>query len=197
MPIVGGGGNCNDSLGNLFNDKWELDGNNIVDGDYIGTNNEMPFIIKTNGTEKARIDVNGRVGIGTTNPQSHIHIKSHSGYEGSGLRLDTFVMESDCLDYNTVFSFIVPLNTVCLVTINVVGRQGTNERCAFRRTLLVFREGGTAQIVGRWQSDFTMKSNKEFDISYNITMDSVHFNVKNANPTKTVWSGHIEVDVTV
>lgn len=198
MPVVGGGivGGNNGGEDSLENVAWELNGNEDIDPlqHFLGTVGNKPLIIKTNDTERARVTENGRIGIGEDRPQSHVHIKSYSGYEGSGLQIETFAATFDDTNLNNIYSYIVPINKVCLITVTFIGREGTQERCGFRRTLVVYREGGIVQVLKNWQSDFTMKSNKNFDVSYNVVMDTVHFKVKNANPNETNWSGHIEIE---
>jgi|ERR1041385_1421408 hypothetical protein len=46
---------------------WELTGNELNDPatEYLGTSNNQPLVIRTNGTERVRIDDNGAVRIGT------------------------------------------------------------------------------------------------------------------------------------
>jgi len=53
---------------------WELTGNAIGTNNFLGTTNNEPLVVKTNGTEALRIDASGRVGIGTTSPAGPLHI---------------------------------------------------------------------------------------------------------------------------
>jgi hypothetical protein len=59
---------------------WFLGGNNLTTGnEYIGTNNNFPFRIRTNGTEKAIISTNGLFGLGTSNPTHNIDVVTATG----------------------------------------------------------------------------------------------------------------------
>lgn len=196
--LVGSGSAAKIELDSLEGIAWELNGNVDTDPniDFLGTVDNKPLVIRTNNIEKLRITEDGRIGIGESDPQSHVHIKSHTGYPGSGLRIDTFVMSSDDLNYNTIYSFTIPNFSTALITITFVGREDINERCGFKRTITIYRQGGIAQVIQpKWQSDYTMKSNKDFNVDYNIVMDTIHFRVKNANALETHWTGHIEIEL--
>ncbi|GIV26620.1 MAG: hypothetical protein KatS3mg027_0434 [Bacteroidia bacterium] len=60
------------SVSNMFSQSqqwWRTNGNTPNSTDFLGTSNNSPLIIKTNNTERLRIDANGRIGIGIANPQ--------------------------------------------------------------------------------------------------------------------------------
>jgi hypothetical protein len=56
---------------------------------FLGTEGNFPIYFQTNGTERARIDSSGRVGIGTSSPTSTLHIQhpaqTAAYWEGKGL----------------------------------------------------------------------------------------------------------------
>lgn len=53
---------------------WELTGNAAGPNDFLGTTNNEPLEIRTNNTERMRIDPTGRIGIGTNSPQNQLHV---------------------------------------------------------------------------------------------------------------------------
>ena len=59
-------------------ESWQLTGNSGINAaaHFLGTTDNRPIIIKTNGTERMRIDSNGNVGIGTGNPSAALHVAS-------------------------------------------------------------------------------------------------------------------------
>lgn len=50
---------------------WDITGNNGTNpnDNFVGTIDNEPLVIRTNKTERLRVDTNGNVGIGTTSPQ--------------------------------------------------------------------------------------------------------------------------------
>jgi hypothetical protein len=69
------------------------------------------------------------------------------------------------------------------------------ERASFTRSALFYKEGGNVAIQGiDWSSDFTMKSNTNFDVDFTLGVNDVTFNVKNASSIDTYWSGHVEME---
>src|SRR5262245_8937263 len=71
--------------GALNNLSWLLGGNSISSPttQYLGTTNNQPLAFRTNNGERMRILTNGRVGINTNNPDSHLHVFGDEHIEGS------------------------------------------------------------------------------------------------------------------
>ena len=60
---------------------WELNGysNTNPPTNFLGTSDNKPLVIKTNGTKAIRIRPSGNVGIGTTNPDTKLHVRGPGG----------------------------------------------------------------------------------------------------------------------
>jgi len=83
---------------------WDLNGNNIVTGgtgpgnQFLGTTagNVQPLVFGTDGTERARIDKDGTVMVGTTSPSngrlSVVTDASVAGAPGDGIRASTSIV---------------------------------------------------------------------------------------------------------
>ena len=65
---------------------WELTGNAGTNPaiNFVGTTDNEPLVIKTNGGEALRIDAQGHVGIGTPNPVSALHVQGHFTLDPQG-----------------------------------------------------------------------------------------------------------------
>jgi hypothetical protein len=68
---------------------WRLDGNAVGATDFLGTTNAQPLSIRTAGTERLRIQPDGKVGIGTSNPAVKLHLTGNRvRLESAGKQLD-------------------------------------------------------------------------------------------------------------
>src|SRR6478752_3743178 len=54
--------------------NWKLAGNNIAGTEKLGTRNKFDLNIVTDNTTRMTVRANGRVGIGTTNPNVKLHV---------------------------------------------------------------------------------------------------------------------------
>jgi hypothetical protein len=56
---------------------WNLTGNaGTTAADFLGTTDDQPLVIKAKGSEAMRIDPNGHIGVGTTNPTQQLALGS-------------------------------------------------------------------------------------------------------------------------
>lgn len=77
--------------------SWNTTGNTAAAGDFLGTKNKQPLVVKTNTVERLRVDTNGNVGIGSANPAYALHMAA-----GKVLRIEGGTNAADTADY---FSF--------------------------------------------------------------------------------------------
>jgi hypothetical protein len=68
---------------------WLLTGNATAASNFLGTTNNQPLSVRTNGTERLRVAANGNVGVGLTGPATKLHVSGgRIRLESSGKRLD-------------------------------------------------------------------------------------------------------------
>lgn len=188
------------ALGDLITaveNVWTLLGNADTDPsiNFIGTTDSQPIVIRTDGLERMRITEYGRIGIGTSNPNAHLEIKSHIESYATGLQLETFTMDTIDTNANYIYAINLVNNSVVTVEFNVTARQTDGlQRASFKRTAVFYKENSIVRILGQdWQSDFTRASSPGFDVSYQMGLTTVEFKVQAANSTLTHWAGFVTI----
>jgi len=73
--------------------SWSRTGNTGSSGDFLGTTNNAPLVLKTASNEAMRVAENGNVGIGTNNPQNKLDVNGNADVNGTvtarqGLKFD-------------------------------------------------------------------------------------------------------------
>jgi len=68
---------------------WDLNGNSGIKPatNFLGTSDQRPLAIRTNGSERMRVTPDGNVGIGTTTTRAKLHVQGseiHSGGDEAG-----------------------------------------------------------------------------------------------------------------
>jgi hypothetical protein len=64
--------------------SWRVKGNTGTNAamNYVGTTDNQPLAIRTNGAEKARLSANGELGIGTASPLFRLHVVAPGNFVG-------------------------------------------------------------------------------------------------------------------
>ncbi len=97
-----------DNITTSFQNAWSIMGNLGTDPaiNYIGTSDNNNLSIRTNGTERIRVNAtNGYVGINTNSPQEMLHINgSVRGNQSGALRINTGIGYCDVGPVNTNWS---------------------------------------------------------------------------------------------
>jgi hypothetical protein len=76
---------------------WGLIGNSGTNPatDFIGTTDAQPLVVKTNSTERMRILSTGNIGIGTTTPDTKLHIQDGSAGSVTSFSGSMMTLEND------------------------------------------------------------------------------------------------------
>lgn len=179
--------------------SWRLEGNSGTNPlvNFLGTLDAQALRFRTNNLFRATIDVQGRLGLGPdiTAPQNHFHQKSHTGFTGSGIRQETFSLTTNSAISEVVYSIPIPQNSIIMVELSAVGRVSDGSgRAAFKRTGLFYRENSNVQAQRTWQTDFTDKSDPNFDVSYTMSVNELTIYVKSSVITTTYWTGSVKLE---
>lgn len=194
------------AIGDAFGDAanpWLIDGNTGTDPDvnFLGTRDAKDLTFKTNDLQRFRIDKDGRFLLGDAaeqTPKYFMHLKQHGGFQGSGNMKETAAIEVEDTIFNNIYSFQVSDLSTVMATFRIVGiEDGNTQQATFIRSATWFRQGGTAQLMGIVQSDYTNKSNLDFDVNFTRTGNTVFVNIKNANNKKTRWMVTVELDIMI
>lgn len=91
------------------NSNWSLNGNSGTDStlNFIGNVDGKPLIMKTNNTERLRINSNGNIGIGTNNPTAKLNVDGTVKLENLAAgttELDVLVLAADGSVYKRTMS---------------------------------------------------------------------------------------------
>lgn len=179
--------------------SWRLRGNNGVDEliSFLGTTDAADLRIRTNNILRAVVTKDGRFGLGPglDTPLNHFHQKSHTGFDGSGLRQETYSLSTNSTSAQSAFSIPIAQNTVVKVEFTAIARQANGTgRAVFKRTGIFYREGSNVQIQRFWQTDITEKSDSNFNVTYSLGVGDLGLNVKSAVGTETYWTGHVKIE---
>jgi hypothetical protein len=176
---------------------WEVDGNlgTNPSSNFIGTSDNQGLSVRTNGLEAIRVTESQRFGLGTAAPNRHFEQKSHVSNNATGLQQETFYVETNSSAPQVCYALPIEDPSVYSVQIQFTARttDGT-KRAAFTRSMLVYRESSSVQIQGLgWQSDLTVKSDLDFNVSYLLTASAIIFKVKAPTIDQCQWTGAIRL----
>lgn len=179
--------------------SWRLDGNNGINElvNFLGTIDAKDIRVRTNNQLMAVFNKQGRFALGPdlTSPSSHFHQKTHTGYSGSGLQVETWSLTTSSTSFVTAISVPIEDNSVVKVEFEAVCRVSDGSgRAAFKRMGLFYRENSNVQQQGIWQSLYTEKSSTGFDVSYSLGVSDLLIRVKSSSSVSTFWTGHIKVE---
>jgi cytoskeletal protein CcmA (bactofilin family) len=119
---------------------WALTGNSGTNPavNFLGTTDAQPLVIRTNNTERMRVTETGNVGIGTSNPQSRLHV------HGSAVRVTNSSTGSTATD-----GFVVGLSGS-----DAELRQYENARILFNTNAAAAGDTVEAQLTSTGQLAF-------------------------------------------
>ena len=178
---------------------WLINGNNGTNPNtnFLGTLDNTGLSIRTNNTQRVRIDENGNLMLGQEEPQGFFHIKEHTSSPGTGRITHTFEVTTNDATYNVAYAYTVPNNAVVKVRGHILGRECDTSRCSFERVNTYTRDGGLAIRTGIGQSSYTYRSHSGYNFRWGQTGNQLTLEVKANTANTTKWIGTLEIDVLI
>lgn len=179
---------------------WGLTGNGGTNPsiDFLGTTDNQPLVIRTNNTPVAKIDTQGRLGLNEQTPDELVHLKAHTGFQGSGHRITTYAMTTSDTSWNIAYAFTLPAHCVIQITASAVGYNTTTlTRCSLKKTGTLWRESSIAVLAATPQSDYTFKSDSGYNMRIKTLVNQVVVEVQAHSSELTKWSGSVNFDITI
>jgi hypothetical protein len=81
-----------------------------------------------------------------------------------------------------------------MITFSVIGKESPTKQAGFKRTAVFYKESGTVIPINIQQSDFTTKSDNDFNARLLADGAVIKLQVKGATNNFTQWRGSIEVE---
>lgn len=82
-----------------ISNDWTLTGNAGTNPttNFVGTTDAQDFVVRTNNTEKMRVEAGGDVGIGTNNPNHTLHVQGDILFNGDFINQDALGVHSNTI----------------------------------------------------------------------------------------------------
>jgi hypothetical protein len=160
-----------------MSDDWTLLGNAGTNPatNFIGTTDAQDFVVRTNNTEKMRIEAGGDVGIGTNNPNHTLHVQGDILFDGDFINQDALGSHTSAVQAvpftNGVFN---PINGT-VNSITITDGSGVNNSAVFISAFARVFGGnlnGTNSSLGGYFMILQRDVNPAFPAAVNLTYTS-------------------------
>jgi len=151
---------------------WDINGNNAQSSNFIGTINNIPLNFKTNNENRITISQDGKVGIGTSQPETIFEIKEND------VRYNVLTSAPLTSGAQSVKAMCITpsINSVEFFKIFITGIDDSLNSLALERTV---RIRNAADVVSLYdvQSDYTSIDESLQGITCEFQVDQLNVNV--------------------
>lgn len=115
------------------NNDWTLTGNTGTNptNNFIGTIDNQDFVIRTNNTEKLRVEAGGDVGIGTNNPSHTLEVQGDILFNGDFINQEMIGVHSGTIQSIPFTNGVIVPITGTTNSITVIDGNGVNNSAVF------------------------------------------------------------------
>ncbi|BCY27361.1 hypothetical protein [Flavobacterium okayamense] len=118
---------------NNDNNDWSLTGNTGTNptNNFIGTTDNRDFVVRTNNTEKLRVESGGDVGIGTNNPSHTLEVQGDILFNGDFVNQEMIGVHSGTIQSIPYTNLVMTPITGTTNSITIVDGNGVNNSAVF------------------------------------------------------------------
>lgn len=98
-------------------------------------------------------------------------------------------------NWETVSELTISNAQTVMVTFSILGKESVLKQAGFKRTAVFYKENNIVVPVDVQQTDFTNRSDKDFNARMVADGDIVKLQVKGATNNLTKWKGSIEIEL--
>lgn len=115
------------------NTDWALTGNSGTNpsSNFIGTTDNQDFVVRTNNTEKLRVEAGGDVGIGTNNPSHTLEVQGDVLFQGDFVNQEMIGVSSGTVQNIPYTNGISTPLTDTVTSITIVDGSGVDNSAVF------------------------------------------------------------------
>jgi hypothetical protein len=96
--------------------------------------------------------------------------------------------------WNTIYEYQTTNNCTVMVTYSIIAKESISKQAGFKRTAVFYNENNIVQGVNLTQSDYTNKTQGEFDVRLTTINNKILVQVKGATNNPTKWNGSLQIE---
>lgn len=94
----------------------------------------------------------------------------------------------------TIYEYETANNSTIMVTYSIIGKESVIKQAGFKRTAVFNNENNVVQVINLTQSDYTNKTQNEFDVKLITNNNKILVQVKGATNNPTKWNGSLQIE---
>lgn len=97
-------------------------------------------------------------------------------------------------NWSTIYEYETTNNSTIMVTYSIIGKESVIKQAGFKRTAVFNNENNVVQGINLTQSDYTNKTQNEFDVKLITNNNKILVQVKGATNNPTKWNGSLQIE---
>ena len=97
-------------------------------------------------------------------------------------------------EWTTIYEYETSNNSTIMITYSIIGKESIIKQAGFKRTAVFYNENNLVHGINLTQTDYTNKTQSDFDVRLTTNNNKVLVQVKGATSNLTKWNGSIQIE---